>query len=52
MLDESPDLREGLGTLDPLPLTARARNALAAEDRPRTSGAVEDAKRIATILDL
>jgi hypothetical protein len=50
MLEESHDLLQGAGQLEAIPLDDLALKTLALEDRP--TGAVEDAARIAAILDL
>jgi hypothetical protein len=51
MLEESHDLLETAGQLDPLPVTDLAAEALALEDWPDPVARVEDPEQIAAILD-
>jgi hypothetical protein len=52
MLEEAHDMLESLGERDPEPLSKISRKALRLEDRPDEGTRVEDAERIAAILDL
>jgi predicted transcriptional regulator len=52
MLEESHDILEGLGELAPASLSKISRKALRLEDRPDADARVEDAERIAEILNL
>jgi len=52
MLEESHDLVQALGALEPAPLSDLALKGLRFEDRPDAGSRVEDAKQIAAILDL
>ena len=52
MLEESHDLLEALETAEPASLSRIERKALRVEDRPDPGSRVEDADRIAEILDL
>lgn len=52
MLEESHDLLEALGSTRPASLSRIERKALRSEDRPDPDSRVEDAERIAELLDL
>jgi hypothetical protein len=52
MLEESHDILDGIGDLPPTSLSRLSRKALRLEDRPDDSARVEDAERIAEILNL
>lgn len=52
MLEESHDLLEGLSEIAPASLSTISRKALRLEDRPDADARVEDAERIAAILEL
>lgn len=52
MLEESHEALEAAGQLEPLRLSEAALKALRSEDRPRAGARVENAERIAAILDL
>ncbi len=52
MLEQSHEFVQGLGKLDPEPLSDTALKALALEDRPRAEARVEDPAKIAEILNL
>lgn len=52
MLEEAHELVDALGATKPEPLSDIALEALRQEDRPDPAARVEDAKRIASILDL
>ena len=52
MLEESHDLLQALGGLEPLPVSDAVLKALRAEDRPKAPRRVENAKQIAAILGL
>jgi hypothetical protein len=52
MLEESHDLVQRLGKLDPEPLSGLALVAMKLEDRPRAEDPVEDPDQIAVLLNL
>jgi hypothetical protein len=52
MLEESHDLVQALGRLEPVPLSETARKAIELEDRPQPDARVEDPEQIASILKL
>jgi hypothetical protein len=52
MLEQSHDLLQSLGELEPSPLSSIALKAMRAEDRPRSSARIENAEKIAAILGL
>jgi hypothetical protein len=52
MLEQSHELVQAVGSLEPEPLSATALKALQAEDRPDPSARVENAEKIAAILEL
>ena len=52
MLEESHELMQAAGSLDPELLSPAALKALRAEDRPDPNARVENADRIAAILEL
>jgi hypothetical protein len=52
MLEESHELVQRVGKLDPAPLSDVALKAMELEDRPRSDARVEDPDQIAAILNL
>jgi hypothetical protein len=52
MLEESHELVQALGGLEPVPLSATALKAIELEDRPQPDARVEDPEQIASILNL
>jgi hypothetical protein len=52
MLEDSHDLLQALGELEPVPLSDIALKALRREDRPDSAARVEDPDQIAAILKL
>lgn len=52
MLEESHDMLQTIGRLEPLPLDALTLKTLAIEDRPDPEGSVEDPDRITALLGL